>query len=126
MDLHETLRTQTSALLDHAKAGGHLNAVSVLQSHSKASLQSFSEKASAAGNECLKAQLRTVLCMTKRNIAPNNFLALIDLQKNNGCPSLCANSQGDNNIYKHNESIKQMEASLVSVVKEKLKQKIRE
>ena len=88
-------------------------------------MKGHSDAASAKENECLKAQLRTVMCMATQNIASNNFEALIELQKESGCSSLKESSKGSEcKIYKHHESVAEMEDSLASVVKEKIKKEI--
>ena len=109
---------QASALSEHSKSRSHASAVTSLAK--QPSMKGHSDAARAKKNECLKAQLRTVLCMATQNIASSNFEALIELQKENGCSSLKESSKGSEcKIYKHHESVAEMEDSLASVVKEK-------
>ena len=75
---------QASALSEHSKSRSHASAVTSLAK--QPSMKGHSDAASAKENECLKAQLHTVLCMATQNIASNNFEALIELQKENGRP----------------------------------------
>ena len=113
----------TSALSEHSKSRSHASAVTSLAK--QPSMKGHSDAARAKKNECLKAQLRTVLCMATQNIASNNFEALMELQKENGCSSLKESSKGSEcKIYKHHESVAEMEDSLASVVREKIKKEI--
>ena len=104
----------TSALSEHSKSRSHASAVTSLAK--QPSMKGHSDAARAKKNEYLKAQLRTVLCMATQHIASNNFEALMELQKENGCSSLRESSKGSEcKIYKHHESVAEMEDSLASV-----------
>ncbi|XP_076452735.1 uncharacterized protein C17orf113-like [Babylonia areolata] len=78
-----------------------------------------SEAARADEKECVKAHFRTLLCMSKRNIAANNFGALIELQEVNGVQSLKSGP-----VYTHHSSVSQMEQCLDDITKQEIREKL--
>ncbi|XP_070206187.1 uncharacterized protein C17orf113-like, partial [Littorina saxatilis] len=108
---------QHSSLEDHSKSLSHRNAVGT--SDKQLSMKPVSEQAKQSENECLNAQIRTVLYMAQENIAASKFESLLNLQRENGCSSLSAGV-----TYKHHETVADMEEALLSVTKQELREKI--
>ena len=106
-----------SALDDHSKSQSHRHAIGTAKQQ-----QSVAESVSSSStdsDECLNAQMRTVLHIAKENLAATKFESLIELQRANGCSALATGV-----VYKHHESVKDMEEALVQVTKEEVKEKV--
>ncbi|KAK6175816.1 hypothetical protein SNE40_014204 [Patella caerulea] len=77
-------------------------------------MQTHMAPAREKNDDNLTAMMRTFLFMDKENISSNKFHGLMQLQKQNGCPSLT------DVIYTHSDTFEDMETALVQTTVDEL------
>ncbi|KAK6174632.1 hypothetical protein SNE40_017871 [Patella caerulea] len=81
-------------------------------------METHMAQAREKNDDNLTPMMRTVLFMAKENITSTKFNELMQLQKQNGCPSLTGV------IYTHSDSFVDIESALVQTTVDELKDKI--
>ncbi|KAI4813334.1 hypothetical protein KUCAC02_024666, partial [Chaenocephalus aceratus] len=110
---------RASALTEHSQCQDHTFAVNAGQQHM--AMKSHIDSAKEQSSQKLHSQFKVVFHMTKNDIPGNQFRGMTDLLRAVGAPDFGT----DDGIYKHSESLCDMEKALEGVIMRQLDEKLK-
>ncbi|KAI4800054.1 hypothetical protein KUCAC02_016591, partial [Chaenocephalus aceratus] len=110
---------RASALTEHSQCQDHTFAVNAGQQ--QMAMKSHIDSAKEQSSQKLHSQLKVVFHMTKNDIPGNQFRGMTDLLRAVGAPDFGT----DDGIYKHSESLCDMERALEGIIMRQLDEKLK-